>query len=111
MATRYPKERMHRIKYTKLMPDQILAKLKASSGPPSASPLSAVFAGTSLTIVLDGEAPALAYTFTGYGALTLDRIAFFTHLREAGRRLEDPARRLAHRGLIRRLPSGMTPSP
>ena len=97
MATRYPKEQMHRIKYTKLTPDQIVAKLKANAGPASASPLSDVFAGTSLKIVLDGEAPALSYRFTGnnrltvtegtaapvqaaYGALTLDRIAFFTHL-------------------------------
>ena len=97
MATRYPKEQMHRIKYTQLTPDQIVAKLKANTGPASASPMSDVFAGKSLKIVLDGEAPALSYTFTGnsrltvaegtgaavqagYGALTLDRIAFFTHL-------------------------------
>jgi hypothetical protein len=88
---------MHRIKYTKLMPEQIIARLKANAGPASASPLSDVFAGKSLKIVLDGEAPALAYRFTGndrlavtegtaaavqapYAALTLDRIAFFTHL-------------------------------
>ena len=97
MATRYPKEQMHRIKYTKLTPEQISARLTANPGPISASPLSDVFADKSLKIVLDGEAPALAYRFTGnnrlvvtegtaaavqapYAALMLDRIAFFTHL-------------------------------
>ena len=96
MATRYPKEQMHRIKYTKLTPEQILGKLSAVNGPTSASPLSDVFAGKSLSIVLD-NGPSLKYTFTGnnrlsltegnaaavqtaYGALTLDRIALFSHL-------------------------------
>ena len=40
MATRYPSEQMHRIKYTKLTPQQILSKLSATNGPVSASPLS-----------------------------------------------------------------------
>ena len=97
VATRYPKEQMHRIKYTKLTPDQIGAGLKVNTGPTSASPLSDVFVGKSLKIVLDEGGPALSYRFTsnnrlsvsegtaaavqaGYGALTLDRMAFFTHL-------------------------------
>jgi hypothetical protein len=33
---------MHRIKYTKLTPDQIVSKLAAADGPASASPLSDV---------------------------------------------------------------------
>lgn len=40
MAVRYPKEQMHRIKDTKLTPEQITSKLAAVSGPTSASPLS-----------------------------------------------------------------------
>jgi hypothetical protein len=96
MATRYPHEQMHRIKYTKLAPEQILSKLSAANGPVSASPLSDVLAGKSLSIVLD-NGPALQYTFTsanrltvaegdaaavqaGYGALTLDRLTLFSHL-------------------------------
>ena len=79
---------MHRIKYTKLTPDQILGKLTAAAnGPTSASSFADVFAGTSLKIVLD-NGPALSYRFAdsrklsltegtaaavqaGYGALTL----------------------------------------
>ena len=94
---RYPREQMHRIKYTKLTPEQILGKLaSAANGPTSASPLSDAFAGKSLTIVLD-NGPALSYRFAdrstltltegtaaavqaGYGALTLDRIAIFSHM-------------------------------
>src|SRR5687767_2855908 len=88
---------MHRIKYAKLTPDQILGKLTAAAnGPASASPLADVFAGKSLKIVLD-NGPALSYRFAdsrklsftegtaaavqaGYGALTLDRIAIFSHI-------------------------------
>jgi hypothetical protein len=88
---------MHRIKYTKLSPEQISVKLAAvAGGPTSVSPLSDVLAGKSLRIVLDGGA-ALSYRFAGnnrlsftegdaaavqagYGALTLGRIAFFSHL-------------------------------
>ena len=40
MSTRYPKEQMHRIRYTKLTPEQIAGKLAAASAPASASPLS-----------------------------------------------------------------------
>ena len=64
--------------------------------PKSASPLSDVFVGKSLRVVTDGG-PALTYRFAsatasrsprgdgraveaGYGALTLDRVALFTHL-------------------------------
>jgi hypothetical protein len=96
MPTRYPKEQMHRIKYTKLTPEQILGKLSAVNGPTSASQLSDAFAGKSLNIVLDNGS-SLSYTFTGkdrlsvvegsatsvqagYGALTLDRIALFSHM-------------------------------
>lgn len=34
MATLYPREQMHRIRYTKLSPDQILDKLAAASDGP-----------------------------------------------------------------------------
>jgi hypothetical protein len=87
---------MHRIRYTKLTPDQISARLAAVAGPTSASALSSDLAGKSLKIVLDGG-PALSYTFqgndrlsvaegdaarvtTGYGALTLDRVVLFSHM-------------------------------
>jgi hypothetical protein len=96
MPTRYPKEQMHRIKYTKLTPEQILNKVSAMNGPTSVSPLSDVFADKSLSLTLD-NGPALRYTFSsstrlsvaegeaaavqaGYGALTLDRIALFSHM-------------------------------
>ena len=95
-ATRYPQEQMHRIKYTKLTEAQISAKLGAVAGPTSASPLSDVLAGKSLKIVTDGGL-TLSYRFAsaskltvaegdgkavqaGYGALTLDKVAFFSHL-------------------------------
>jgi hypothetical protein len=91
----YPKEQMHRIAYTKLTEAQVGAKL-AGAAPMSASPLADVFAGKSLTIVTD-DGPTLRYRFAssnrlsvtendgravdaGYGALTLDHVAFFTHL-------------------------------
>ena len=87
---------MHRIKYTKLTPEQIGGKLDASKGPVSVSPLSEVLAGKSLRLVLD-SGPALGYRFTsrnrlslaegdapavdaGYGALTLDHLVLFSHL-------------------------------
>ena len=93
---RYPKEQMHRIKYTKLTPEQILAKLSAANAPTSASPLSDVLAGKSMKVVLD-SGPALSYRFTdrtrlsvtegntadvqaGYGALALDRLVLFSHM-------------------------------
>jgi hypothetical protein len=70
VPTPYPTEQMHRIKYTKLTPEQILTRLSASNGPVSASPLSDVLAGKSLRIVLDG-APALSYRFTGNDRLSV----------------------------------------
>lgn len=93
----FPKEQMHRIQYTKLTEKQIGDKLAAAAaGPTSASPLSDVFVGRSVKIVTDGG-PVLDYRFSsnnrlsvsenggaavqaGYGALTLDRIAFFSHM-------------------------------
>jgi MoaF N-terminal domain/MoaF C-terminal domain len=96
--TPYPKEQMHRIAYTKLSEQQIASKLgpAASSGPTSASQFSDVFVSKSIRIVTD-QGPSLAYTFSqtnrlslvengasavdaGYGALTLDHIAFFSHM-------------------------------
>ena len=97
MPTRYPQQQMHRIKYTKLTPEQIGSKLEATAhGPTSASPMSEVLAGKSLRIVLD-DGPTLGYRFAsgnrsalaesdgavvdaGYGALTLDRLVLFSHL-------------------------------
>jgi hypothetical protein len=88
---------MHRIKYTKLTPEQIVSTLSAAAeGPTSASPLSDVLARASLKIVLDGGA-TLNYHFAdnkrlslseadaavvnaGYGALTLDRLVLFSHM-------------------------------
>jgi hypothetical protein len=87
---------MHRIRYTKLTEAQIEAKLGASKGPTSASPLSDVLAGKSITIKTD-DGPTLAYRFTGtnrlslaenggkavaasYGALTLDHAVVLSHL-------------------------------
>jgi MoaF N-terminal domain/MoaF C-terminal domain len=97
-GTPYPKEQMHRIAYTKLTPQQIAEKLGpiAKSGPASASPLSDVFVGKSISIVTD-KGRTLAYTFSGtnrlslaenggasvdagYGALTLGNVAFFSHM-------------------------------
>ena len=101
MPTRYPKEQMHRIKYTKLTPEQIAGKLAAVNGPTSVSPLSEAFVGKSFRVVTDGG-PVLAYRFNdktrlgfaegtsasamyelvavSYGALTLGGITLFTHL-------------------------------
>jgi hypothetical protein len=93
----YPKEQMHRIAYTKLTEAQIRSKLAAAvAGPSSNSPASDVFVGKSLRIVTD-NGPSLRYTFAstnrlsvaenggapvdaGYGALTLDDVAFFSHI-------------------------------
>ena len=97
-GTPYPSRQMHRIAYTKLSPAQIADKLgpAAKAGPASVSPLSDVFAGKSIRVVTD-NGPTLAYAFgkanrltvaenggpavgAGYGALTLDRIALFSHM-------------------------------
>ena len=97
MAARYPQEQMHRIKYTKLTPEQILGKLAtAANGPTGVSPASEVLAGKAMKIVLD-SGPALTYRFAdrarlslaegdaaavqaGYRALALDRIVLFSHM-------------------------------
>lgn len=93
---RYPREQMHRIAYTKLTERQIADKLAATSAPASASPISDAFVGKTLEIVTD-IGPRLRYRFpsanrlsvaendgravdAGYGALTLDEVALFTHL-------------------------------
>jgi hypothetical protein len=94
---KYPKEQMHRIKYTKLTKEQIDRKLvPAANGPECASEFSDVLAGKKIRIVTD-DGPVLNYTFkdknklavsvdagasveSGYGALTLDRIVFFSHM-------------------------------
>jgi hypothetical protein len=93
----YPKEQMHRIRYTKLTESQIGAKLEAAkAGPVSATRLSDVLAGRSMKIVTD-EGPVLNYTFGsrnrltlaegggppvegGYGALALQQLVLFSHM-------------------------------
>jgi hypothetical protein len=88
---------MHRFKYTKLTEKQIAEKLKATeAGPTCASELSNVLAGKSFKIVTD-NGPVLNYEFinknqltisensgarikTGYGALTLKQMVFFSHM-------------------------------
>ncbi|MGH8226306.1 MAG: MoaF N-terminal domain-containing protein [Steroidobacteraceae bacterium] len=93
----YPKEQMHRIRYTKLTRGEIGTKLAAAAaGPACHSRYSDVLAGKSLRIATD-DGLDLHYTFdgdrklsvsvgkdspvrTGYGALTLDRYVFFSHM-------------------------------
>lgn len=94
----YPREQMHRIRYTKLSPPQIAEKLGpvALTGPASASPFSDALIGRSLTIHTD-NGPTLTYTFksknklilveeghprveAGYGALALDQVILLSHL-------------------------------
>lgn len=93
----FPVRQMHRIAYTKLTEAQIGEKLRATvNGPSSASELSDVYAGKQLRIVTD-NGPTLDYRFasknrlqfsenggapaqSGYGALTLGDIVFFTHM-------------------------------
>jgi hypothetical protein len=88
---------MHRFKYTKLNREQIASKLvQAASGPKCMSGLSDVFVGKSLKIVTD-DGPVLSYSFrdknrltfsenggtaieTGYGALSLKQVVFFSHM-------------------------------
>lgn len=94
---KYPKEQLHRIKFTRLTERQIAEKLvPAASGPLSASAYSDALSGKSLTIVTD-DGLTLHYGFdglrslsvaegtgaavrAGYGALTLGKIAFFSHM-------------------------------
>ena len=90
-------EPMHRFKYTKLTKAQIDQKLSATAtGPKCASEYSDALAGKSLKIVTD-DGPTLSYRFrdkknltvsengggsvsTGYGALTLQQVIFFSHM-------------------------------
>lgn len=94
---KYPKEQMHRIKYTKLTKEQIDQKLVPTApGPVCASEFSDILAGKSLKIVTD-NGPVLSYSFkdkrnltlaeeggapveSGYGALTLKQVVFFSHM-------------------------------
>ena len=97
-GTPYPRVQMHRFPWTRLTPAQIAGKLApaATAGPTSASKLSETFAGQQLRIVTD-DGLTLAYAFrgpnqlsltesggapvrAGYGALTLDKVAIFSHL-------------------------------
>ncbi len=88
---------MHRFKYTKLTKEQIGQRLKSSkSGPKCVSEFSDVLSGKSLKIIIK-DGLVLYYTFesknrltlsenggskvkTGYGALTLKQMVFFSHM-------------------------------
>jgi hypothetical protein len=94
---KYPKQQIHRIKYTKLTKEQIDKKLiPAAAGPVCASGYSDVLAGKSIKIVSD-NGPALNYRCSdkrtlsfaenggspveaGYGALTVKQVVFFSHM-------------------------------
>lgn len=97
-GTPYPKEQMHRIRYTKLSERFIADKVRpaAANGPSSASSPSDALAGKSIRVVTD-KGPSLAYTFrgnnrlslienggsavdAGYSALALDNVVFFSHM-------------------------------
>ena len=88
---------MHRFKYTKLTKEQVAQKLQSTAaGPKCASEFSDALSGKSLKIVTD-NGPVLNYVFkdkrkltlaegtaspveSGYGALTLKQMIFFSHL-------------------------------
>jgi hypothetical protein len=88
---------MHRFKYTKLTKEEIGKKLAVTaSGPKCVSEFSDALAGKSFKIVTD-NGPTLNYTFrdkrrlvfaedggaaveSGYGALTLKQVVFFSHI-------------------------------
>jgi hypothetical protein len=90
-------EPMHRFKYTNLTKEQVAKKLEpTAAGPKCASELSDALAGKSLKIVTD-NGPVLNYVFkdkrkltlaegngspveSGYGALTLQSLVFFSHM-------------------------------
>ena len=94
---KYPKEQMHRIKYTELTREQIDRKLMtAKAGPRCASGCSDILAGKKIKIVTD-NGPVLDYTFkssnsltvtvddgravqSGYGTLTLEQVVIFSHM-------------------------------
>jgi hypothetical protein len=94
----YPKEQMHRIRYTKLSPSQISEKLTAvaAAGPACASPYTDALVGKTLQINTDGG-PSLNYVFktkhklavsadgharmeVSYGALALNDVVLVSHL-------------------------------
>jgi molybdenum cofactor biosynthesis protein MoaF len=94
----YPKEQMHRIRYTKLSPTQISAKLTtvAAAGPACASRFTDALVGKTLQINTDGG-PSLNYVFknkqkllfsadgrprteAAYGALALNDVVLVSHL-------------------------------
>jgi hypothetical protein len=90
-------EPMHRFKYTKLTKEQVDRRLAATTaGPKCASGLSDALVGKSFKIVTD-NGPVLNYSFrskngltlaegnkaavrTGYGALPLKTLVFFSHM-------------------------------
>ncbi|MBN1567865.1 MAG: MoaF N-terminal domain-containing protein [Acidobacteria bacterium] len=93
----YPKEQMHRIKYTKITKEEIGRKLAARADwPACASAYSDALSGKSIRIVTDGG-PVLKYEFkdkrkltiaegdgfaveAAYGALELQNAVFFSHM-------------------------------
>ncbi len=88
---------MHRFKYTKLTREQIASRLvRTAAGPHCVSEFSDVMVGKSLKIATD-DGPILNYRFreknkltftenggasveSGYGALTLKQMVFFSHM-------------------------------
>jgi len=90
-------EPMHRFKYTKLSKEEIGKKLaRTAKGPDSVSELSDILSGKSLKIITK-DGPTLEYKFqnknqltfsedggktikSGYGALTLNQVVFFSHM-------------------------------
>lgn len=94
---KYPRQQLHRIKFTQLTKPEIATKLvAATAGPKCASTYSDTLAGKSLTIVTD-DGLTLHYRFddarhltvaegdaapvrTGYGALTIRQMVFFSHM-------------------------------
>ncbi|HTT03138.1 MAG TPA: MoaF N-terminal domain-containing protein [Steroidobacteraceae bacterium] len=92
----YPKEQMHRIRYTKLTPQQIAEKLAGAASPQCVTAYSDALSGKSLRIVTD-NGPSLSYDFksksklslavdggsaahAGYGALSLQQLVLISHL-------------------------------
>ena len=112
----YPKEQMHRIRYSRLTEKQIGDKLAAAaSGPTCATAFSDALSGKSVTIVTD-DGLTLGYHFkaknrlslvadgggavqAGYGALTLQRLILFSHMVPGTQKgyqvIVDPLQRLA----------------
>jgi hypothetical protein len=96
-SIKFPNEQMHRIKFTKITKEQVDQKLAATAaGPKSASEFSDALAGKTLKIVTD-NGPVLSYAFkgknkltlsegagapveSGYGALKLKQVVFFSHM-------------------------------